>query len=464
MGTVVDQLNHLNETKDLIKNAIITKGVAVADEDTFRSYHEKILAISSGSSKQARYNAAAVFYDIDGTVLYDYTKEELNNLTELPPTPVKQLPHRFQSGIADDSISSNWTHTLSEIKEYVNKYSYIDVGTIYECYKSTIIAFYIPEEFTEGVTMTFSAEIYSPDPYGVPPTYKYFRFGWYHEGNEEDEDEDEKVVRSTGKADYWTTARISKVLTPGMHYLSIYPVSNSAGNEAIGETFSQHNIKLSGTNCRNFIKWASIGICVSDLGNVFKNSSLEYIYLNNYTASLPSRPFLATLKNSFGPNLKHLVVPSYMSIESDAFYGYKSLEHMIMNPQTPQGVVLENLPLKSLSIPTKAYLSDYGLRNSSSLTRLSIPESSSTLNTWQLYGLTSLRYLKFPKTITNIESECANFIDVILLDFSDHETIPSIYENPFGTLNSGSKILVPNSLLTEWKASWSEYADNIVGV
>ncbi len=461
MGTVVDQLNHLNETKDLIKNAIITKGVAVADEDTFRSYPDKILAISSGSSKQARYNAAAVFYDIDGTVLYDYTKEELNNLTELPPTPSKQLPHRFQSGIADDPISSSWTHTLSEIKEYVNKYSYIDVGAIYECYKSTIIAFYIPEEFTEGVTMTFSTEIYSPDPGTL---FKYFRVGWYHEGNKEDENEEDKKILVSGKSAAWTSTYISKLLTPGMHYLSIYPVSDSTGLEGMGETFSQHGIKLSGTNCSNFIKWASIGICVSDLGNVFKNSSLEYIYLNNYTASLPSRPFLVTLKNSFGPNLKHLVVPSYMSIESDAFYGYKSLEHMIMNPQTPQGVVLENLPLKSLSIPTKAYLSDYGLRNSSSLTRLSIPESSSTLNMWQLYGLTSLRYLKFPKTITNIESECANFTDVILLDFSDHEVIPSIDENPFGTLNSDSKILVPNNLLTNWMESWSEYADNIVGV
>lgn len=44
------KLAYLKDTKNLIKNAIIEKGQDVSDSDTFRSYAEKILAISGGGS------------------------------------------------------------------------------------------------------------------------------------------------------------------------------------------------------------------------------------------------------------------------------------------------------------------------------------------------------------------------------------------------------------------------------
>lgn len=50
MGTTVDKLNKLLETKQAIKTAIINKGVEVSESDTFRSYADKINNISSGGS------------------------------------------------------------------------------------------------------------------------------------------------------------------------------------------------------------------------------------------------------------------------------------------------------------------------------------------------------------------------------------------------------------------------------
>jgi hypothetical protein len=47
MGTIVDKLNKLLNTKDRIKNAIITQGQTVSDSDTFDSYADKILAIDT---------------------------------------------------------------------------------------------------------------------------------------------------------------------------------------------------------------------------------------------------------------------------------------------------------------------------------------------------------------------------------------------------------------------------------
>lgn len=48
MGKTSDKLNYLDETKEIIKQAIIEKGETVSDKDTFRSYGEKIKNIKAG--------------------------------------------------------------------------------------------------------------------------------------------------------------------------------------------------------------------------------------------------------------------------------------------------------------------------------------------------------------------------------------------------------------------------------
>lgn len=48
MGTINDKLEYLNQTKQDIKQAIINKGQNITDEDTFRSYVDKINEIQLG--------------------------------------------------------------------------------------------------------------------------------------------------------------------------------------------------------------------------------------------------------------------------------------------------------------------------------------------------------------------------------------------------------------------------------
>lgn len=50
-----DNLDYINETKKQIKQAIIDKGQAVEDSDTFRSYVDKIKAIEARSRHFRRY-------------------------------------------------------------------------------------------------------------------------------------------------------------------------------------------------------------------------------------------------------------------------------------------------------------------------------------------------------------------------------------------------------------------------
>ena len=53
-----DNLNYIEDTKNLIKQAIIAKGQPVTDNDTFRSYKDKINAIQTGEMTEEEYNAA----------------------------------------------------------------------------------------------------------------------------------------------------------------------------------------------------------------------------------------------------------------------------------------------------------------------------------------------------------------------------------------------------------------------
>lgn len=46
MGTTAEKLEYLAQTKADIKQAIINKGTPIANTDTFRSYAEKISAIT----------------------------------------------------------------------------------------------------------------------------------------------------------------------------------------------------------------------------------------------------------------------------------------------------------------------------------------------------------------------------------------------------------------------------------
>lgn len=53
MGTINEKINYLHETKNLIKSALISKGINVSDDDTFRSYVQKIIYYTTDATATA---------------------------------------------------------------------------------------------------------------------------------------------------------------------------------------------------------------------------------------------------------------------------------------------------------------------------------------------------------------------------------------------------------------------------
>ena len=62
--TIKQELQTLLNTKGEIRQAIINKGVAVADADTFRSYAEKIESISGGGGGSDTFEALLVLENV----------------------------------------------------------------------------------------------------------------------------------------------------------------------------------------------------------------------------------------------------------------------------------------------------------------------------------------------------------------------------------------------------------------
>ena len=124
MGTITDKLNKLAETKSAIKTAIVNKGVAVSDSDTFASYASKIDAISGGGSA----------HEFDFTVL-GYDEEECREANEVANIMIasgytvedinRSIDYsvKLYTGSVNAYISSNNIQAYFHPKKSVNQYA-----------------------------------------------------------------------------------------------------------------------------------------------------------------------------------------------------------------------------------------------------------------------------------------------------------------------------------------------------
>src|SRR5574344_2716786 len=77
--SIANKLNKLVETKSAIKTAIVNKGVAVSDSDTFASYANKISSISGGGSTPTEGIYGVFIYDTNGNLTKPEEWDTANN-------------------------------------------------------------------------------------------------------------------------------------------------------------------------------------------------------------------------------------------------------------------------------------------------------------------------------------------------------------------------------------------------
>ena len=91
------------------------QGIKAVDENGYEITYTRqtIEQISSGL-------ADVVFYDYDGTILYEYTAAEFLALSAMPANPT-------HTGLT----AQGWNWTLTDAKNYVNAYGMLDIGQMY---------------------------------------------------------------------------------------------------------------------------------------------------------------------------------------------------------------------------------------------------------------------------------------------------------------------------------------------
>ena len=138
MGTLADKLSYVNETKQQIKSAIVNKGVAVADTDTFRSYANKIasIVVSKTQTKNVTLTSASAttitpdssYTGLDKVVVTPATQTKNVTLTSASATTITPdsgnvgltsvtvTPQRQEKSI---SVTANQTYTATPDANYV---------------------------------------------------------------------------------------------------------------------------------------------------------------------------------------------------------------------------------------------------------------------------------------------------------------------------------------------------------
>lgn len=123
MGTTADKLNKVLSTKADIKSAIIEKGVAVSDSDTFASYGNKIRSIKSGSEIPSPFvDAIDLFRKVKKSTGYSPSFNSLGS------------PYGINSVLSSDSFRTINDDNSFYYRSYIN----LLLNILIECSKKNI--------------------------------------------------------------------------------------------------------------------------------------------------------------------------------------------------------------------------------------------------------------------------------------------------------------------------------------
>lgn len=403
------------------------------------------------------------FFDWDGTLLYAYSADEINALTELPALPIHE------------GLTGEWNYTLAQLKSLTQLARPLpaNVGCIVKTLDgSTMFEIEIPEGDTKrNIELNLpvssnnatavvdwgdgSTEAVTSANTRLNCSHTYALSGRYR-----------IYVRFT-HGRYELNQSVPLLGTNARQCGYLRKVILGTGNPNIG----------TGTTCRTFNNQYHLEVFSfgnTNLLRIPRNftsgcSSLKAIHipvgtttvnayaLQSNAASVVTLPIGIT-EITFAAftgmvNLHHLALPNGVTSLGQYLFGSSGLEELII----PDSVInvatwLQNAPnISYVELPT-------------SLT--SIPANFMSLVESQSGRGAAIQRLKIPSGVTAIGAAAFAFnYGILVFDFSDCTAVPTLaHVNAFNETNNYAVIIVPDSLYNEWIAAtnWATYAAKIV--
>lgn len=454
MGTIEKKLEYLLQTKNEIKEAIQEKGVKVFEDDTFRSYADKIKAIQGKTYYvPSEPHNDVEFIDTDGGILYSYTKEEFLELSEMPPLPERQ-------GL----ICQGWNWSFEDAINQVESYGVLCVGATYITDNGeTRLYINISPQATKDISLYFTVsapnslvinwgdgiieEISGKD--NLNAAHEYSDSGDYVITFKVANDATLYLGQRTGSTSYTSLfkntlkdsiklqnveigsntkllpycfywCRLLQSITIPMGALFTYKYSNSTytTNYMFNECYNLSSLVIPISDIESFGEYTfskAYSLCsISIPNNIISLNNSTFYYCCGLSSLVLPNSIKSIGQSCFSYcSFKQLILPD--SLTSIGQYGMAYLPCLcsIVIPSnmafSGESQFYDDNSLRSVVIKEGVtYLSNYIFNNCDSLYSVVLPESLTSVGTRSFQACSSLISLNIPNGITTIPTEFMN--------------------------------------------------------
>ena len=450
--SIVNEIARLTSAKAKIREAIAGKGVPVPAAVRMDGMAPLIAAIETGSGGGGNGSSAAadmekilweeiLFIDYDGSVLYSYTVEEAQALTELPPLPSH-----------DGLICQGWSYDLATIKEHNREL--------------TVGAMYTTDDGKTRIYVHLEEERRSPILGCCPNGTVTIDWG-----------DGSAVDTLTGTSLKTLVYSQTHTYSAGGDYVITLAVNGELGFAGATDTLG---------NGSGLLRFSS----EKDDRNQAYQSSIQKIEIGNNVTTFYNCAF------SRCHSLSVISIPNTVTTFSDStFRQCYDLQSVVMAPGVTRAgqYMCEGCQgLRHVSIPnTVTTVASYAFQNCTSLSRVTLPNSLTDLYSYAFRYCYGIRSLIIPANVKQIQAYCftqayslsraiflgstktfgnyvfQNCASLAYIDCTRHTLIPT---GSFSGFMSGTpsdcKLLIPAALEEEWKTTdaWKACWDYIVGV